>query len=72
VYVVSGLVSGATHSVADVVTPDHSYQAFDGRTNQVIGEFATLEEARVTLDEWDDIEIYRVEDGESPELVWEQ
>lgn len=51
---------------------ERAFQAFDNRTNRVIGEFPTLDEAKATLEDWDDIYILRIEEDGPPEVCWEQ
>jgi hypothetical protein len=67
----SGCLPITTTQANDAVETDVTYQAFDARTNRVLGEFPTLAAAQEAIGEQDDFFVMRCDEGESPELVWE-
>jgi hypothetical protein len=69
---IAGMPSSALNiSCARAMETDVTYQAFDARTNRVLGEFPTLAAAQEAIGEQDDFFVMRCDEGESPELVWE-
>jgi hypothetical protein len=53
------------------MAPDVVFHAYDGRSNRVLGEFATLEAAVEAIGEQDDFFVMRVDEQGIPEVVWE-